>query len=374
MNKRLLLINGLAIIGVVVSHAFGWGQGVMTSEKWQGIFQTMGLWNYDRFESSAYFILTSIRMMATFCVPTFFFVTGFFIAYANRGNETKFTYKVVFSRILILLIPYTIWSILIFAAEYLIFKQQFTLLEYLWIYISFGATIHYYYVPALCWFYIFTPWLVPQIKKHSRLVLIFAIAIQLFLIVFNWLTTYQFVVIELPYPFSVTPWFPSWWISRWVFFGTLGIICGFNADQFKKWLEAKKKVIVAGAGISMVGIIIAEIIARTSGAAQAELIARIIEQVYALFFIFAFLVLKVEKLPFARQLNWLSGRIYGIYLLHFTILDYLAHGLGVVFPFILGYQILFQILLITAGLGGPILFMIAVSRSPFRKYYRYLFG
>lgn len=374
MNKRLLLINGFAIIWVVISHAAGWGQGVMTSPKWQGIFQSMGLWAYDSFESPAYFILTALRMMATFCVPTFFFVTGFFIAYANRGNQSKFTYKVVFSRIFNLLIPYTIWSILIFASGHFILKQQFTLMEYLWIYISFGATIHFYYVPALCMFYIFTPWLVPQIRKHSLLVLILAIVIQIILIVFNWLTTNQFIVIKLPYPFSVEPWFPTWWVSRWVLFGTLGIICGINSDHFKSWLEEKKQLVVGSAGILLVMLITAEMIARTSGTALTELIARIIEQVYAIFFIFAFLVLKVEKLPFTRQLNWLSGRIYGIYLLHFTILDFTAHGLGVVLPFVLGYQILFQVLLIAAGLGGPILFMEVVARSPFRKYYRYLFG
>ncbi|MHC1785425.1 MAG: acyltransferase family protein [Anaerolineaceae bacterium] len=374
MNKRLLFLNGLSILAVVVSHAAGWGQGVMTSEKWQGIFLSLGLKGYDIYPGPAYFILTAARMLATFAVPSFFFVTGFFIAYANRGTKARYTFRVVLARIAHFFIPYTFWSILIFSVEYLFFNQRFAILEYLWIFVSFGAAIHFYYVPALALFYLSTPVIIPFIRRHAKSAIIIAFTVQLGLLVFNWLTTYQYVVIDLPYPFSIQPWFPSWWVSRWIFFGTLGIMCGFIPEIFNSFLiKNRKRHLVLMLGF-LGALIAVEIAARVTELPGFELAARLLEQVFALFFIFGFLVFQTERTPLAKPLNWLSGRIYGIYLLHFTVLDYLAHGFGLVAPFTLAYQLLFQLMLIGAGLGIPLLFMQLVAMSPLRKHYRFFFG
>lgn len=374
MNKRLLLLNGLAIIAVIVSHVAGWGQGIMTSEKWQSVFLAIGLKGFDRFPGIAYNLTTIIRMLANFAVPSFFFVTGFFIAYAERGSDTSFSYRVVFARIGRLMIPYTIWSVVLFAIGRFVFNDIFSPIQYLWIFFSIGAELHLYYVPALILFYLVIPPLLPLIHRRPLPAVVIAAFLQIGLVIFNWMTTYRLVTINLPDPFSVQPWFPTWWVSKWVLFGTLGIICGFAPLWFSKFLEKNKKLHFGAAFLLFLLLASVELAARLTDLIGFELAARLTEIVYGVFFILFFLSSSVEKSSIAKVLYWLSGRIYGIYMLHYPVLIFLAHGLGLVIPFMLGYQILYQPILFAVSLAIPILAMQFVSRTPLRRYYRYLFG
>jgi hypothetical protein len=55
-------------------------------------------------------------------------------------------------------------------------------------------------------------------------------------------------------------------------------------------------------------------------------------------------------------------------------MEVVARGLYHLAPFVLGYQFIFQPLLLLFGLGVPLMLMLLVERSPLRGYYRYLFG
>jgi peptidoglycan/LPS O-acetylase OafA/YrhL len=70
----------------------------------------------------------------------------------------------------------------------------------------------------------------------------------------------------------------------------------------------------------------------------------------------------------------LSSRSFGIYIVHSPVMEVVARGLYHLAPFVLGYQFIFQPLLLLFGLGVPLMLMLLVERSPLRGYYRYLFG
>jgi peptidoglycan/LPS O-acetylase OafA/YrhL len=98
------------------------------------------------------------------------------------------------------------------------------------------------------------------------------------------------------------------------------------------------------------------------------------QHVYALAFILVFISFDNSRLPFARALRWLGTRSYGIYLLHFTVLTFVARVTAKFAPALLAHQILFQPLLLLTSIGLPVLFMTGVANSPLRKLYGYLFG
>jgi len=55
-------------------------------------------------------------------------------------------------------------------------------------------------------------------------------------------------------------------------------------------------------------------------------------------------------------------------------MEFVSRTIYHVAPWILGVQLLFQPIIIVAGLGVPLLLMLTVNKSPARRYYRYLFG
>jgi peptidoglycan/LPS O-acetylase OafA/YrhL len=98
------------------------------------------------------------------------------------------------------------------------------------------------------------------------------------------------------------------------------------------------------------------------------------DHLYALFVILTFLSVDGIELPLSDKISSLSVKSYGIYLTHTLVLISAARIIYHVLPSILEYQILFQPILIVAGLGFPILLMNFVERTVARRYYVYIFG
>jgi hypothetical protein len=373
MNKRIPLLNGLAILGVVVSHAFGWGLGVMSSPNWVERFDD--LVGYNGVGGIAYYFLTLVRPLLNFCVPAFFIVTGYFLAYANRGSLGRLTFKVATTRVINLLIPFIIWSIVMFWGNFFLYAQRhMTVLQYADSFIFHSAEPQLYFVPLLCYFYLVSPFLVPYVRNHPWRVLLPTFVIQYGFTILSWLETYHVFTLTFPLLGSVNQWFPTWWLPRWVFFGSLGIVFGFKQDQIKLWLDKNWRIIILAVIIIGALSVFEENIVDNLGLAVPDQHPRFTELPYAIFIILTFLIFSIEKLAISKTLLWLSSRIFGIFLLHFMFMDYLVRGLAVVFPAPLAYQIILQPLLIVVGLGGPLLVMELVAKSKWRKYHRFLFG
>ncbi len=151
MYRRLLLLNGLAILGVVVSHAAGWGQIALLDLNWTNRYLPATVTGEAHIGSFTYYVLLIVRQLLVFSVPAFLVVSGFFIAFAARGSQVGLSWKVVRARLYSLLIPYLIWSVLIFIGDALT-HQVYTPGEYVMRLLLWGATGPLYYVPMLCEF------------------------------------------------------------------------------------------------------------------------------------------------------------------------------------------------------------------------------
>jgi surface polysaccharide O-acyltransferase-like enzyme len=92
--------------------------------------------------------------------------------------------------------------------------------------------------------------------------------------------------------------------------------------------------------------------------------------------VIALTLIATERTPTrgTKHLIQLNGAVYGIYLLHPLLLEYLARAVHRFAPWFLAYPIAFVASLVVGGIGLPLFFMSAVRRSPFKRSYRYLFG
>jgi hypothetical protein len=87
-----------------------------------------------------------------------------------------------------------------------------------------------------------------------------------------------------------------------------------------------------------------------------------------------FLAFDTISIPFQKQLSNIGGKSLGIYLANIPVVYATAVLLYRFAPWTLGYQVIYQLILITFGLGVPLLMMRLIRQSPARRYYRYVFG
>ena len=129
MNKRLLILNGIAIIAVVANHASH--IGFLAMFWWTDQYLPVSVPNFDQMGSISYYGLIAQQKLALFSVPSFMFVSGVFIAYAVRGNQSRLTWVMIRKRIVNLLPPYLIWTFVFVIGEIVVVKESFTPLEFL---------------------------------------------------------------------------------------------------------------------------------------------------------------------------------------------------------------------------------------------------
>lgn len=366
-----MILNGIAIVGVVLSHAAGWGQIAMFS--WADQYMAvMGVPN-DQVGSLAYYVLYFIRQITSLSVPAFLLTSGFFVAFAIRGNNySPASWKFVKSRLINLLIPYTIWSVLIFIADYFINDIRLTPLVYLELFLTIGATGPYYFVPLLSSFYLLSPFLAPLAKTKPRLLLGAALAIQLIPVMADYVR-FLFGVHAPVFDQIVET--QSAFAPHWIFFFATGLVFGYNIERVRTFIEEHRRQLLIGTVVfGVLALIEPEVIFRTSGMDLRWLPLTFSGLLYAYAATFLMLSYPIENGIFTKQAYWLGSRSYGIYLVHWKAMEFIARLIYHFAIFLLGIQLLFQPILLVFGLGVPVLVIYYLLKSPLRKTYPYLFG
>lgn len=370
MTQRLLLLNGLAILAVVCNHAATWGH---TALFWwvYGIVDDVHKPNYEYLGTFSYYALLLLSKFTIFAVPSFLFVTGFFIAYTARGTQSSLNWKVMQTRLKWLLIPYIIWSIAIF-----IFNLRLgpALLpnEYLKQLILGQAEGAYYYIPLLCQFYFLAFVILPIAKHHWRLLLLVSGAIQIIWIILYYLHTFNISVSNLTtgIPLISITFFPAT-----IFFFTFGVVAGTHLEKFKQILTQIKRFLLPVVFIlGVTSVVEGDAFYRATNLRWHGGYQTLPTGLYGMTFVLTFLAFYDLNIPFSKIIHEFGRRSFGIYLIHATWLGIVAHTIRIFMPSILKLQILYQPILIVLGIGAPFLLMSLTVKSPLRGAYRYLFG
>lgn len=372
MIKRILIINGLAILAVVCCHATIWGYTAMFW--WADRYRPVTTPNFDQVGTLPYYILAVQRKLPVFSVPAFLFVSGFFIAYAGRGKQPTTYWHIVRVRLKSLLVPYVIWSTVIFIGD--AFQGvTYTPIEYLEYLVLGKAVGAYYYVPLLCQLYLLSPLLAHNARNRGGVLLYVSALVQLSVISIAYLRLGEELLgLEIPGLNFITP-IPVWLFINLAFFFVFGIVVGFHFQEFKRWLDWLKPgliaiVVILGAS----SVLEAELVYASTGMDWRGTPLTLPSSLYSIAVILLFLTFDWTPIPISRALDQIGSKSYGIYLLHSTALEFAARTTQKFTPWILASPVIFQLVLIVSAVVGPILIMIATAKSPLRRSYRYMFG
>ncbi len=367
MLKRLLLLNGLAIFAVVCNHAAGFGQiGLFL---WADSYRPVVSPDWSQLGTISHYFLLSIRQIATFCVPAFFFVSGFFVSYAALDKRKPLNWSFVWNRIIALIIPYLIWSVVLIGAD-LLEGNFHPPLEYPILLVTTGVVGPFWFIPALCYCYLISTILVRLVQWNWKLVLVITGLIQLIPVAIGWM---GYAGLNYPWIGVLARFSPSWSPFQWIFFFTFGISAGFHIKGFMEWVLKYRVLLFALVLLfGLLNILESDYLLRSTLANWGAYNGTITYNLYATTFILWFMAL--TTIPFPKYLNQLGISSYGIYLLHYPFIAYTARAVHKIFPQLLAYPIVLVPLLVVVGLGIPLFIMIGVRISPVKQYYRYLFS
>lgn len=369
MVRRLLSLNGLATLGVVLYHATGWGFTAMFW--WTNHYQAVDVPNFDQMGGAGYYFLRVIEQLVIFSIPTFLFVSGYFIAVAAGRTQKTISWQVVKSRILNLVIPFILWSVVILVAK-IVQGEVYTVVEFVATILTGRTADPFYFVPTLVLLYLISPFLVPLARNHWKSLLAVSLLVQSSIVLWR---TLQLLPIDLSAikPFMFLTW--SFLPFGFVFWFSSGIVVGFHLGTLKSFFVRYRWVALGSLVIFFIaGLIEWESILRMSGQEWIGPRETLIDNAYAMAVLAAFIGFEQARLPLAGLLSQLGTRSFGVYLVHSPVLEYSARLIYHLVPWLLASQILLQPVLFLLGLGIPLLLMSAVNRSPARKYYGYIFG
>ena len=368
MAKRLLLLNGVAIICVILFHATGFGFTAMFS--WAHRYRDVSSPNYDQVGSTAYYTLRLVEQCVAFCIPAFLFVSGFFVS-VMTGKTGRIRGRAVRSRVRNLVTPYLFWSAVAFLA-FTLQGRVFASGRYVWMLLIGSSNPNYYYVPLLVQMYFIAPLIVMAVRRNWRAALLTAALVQ------ACVYALQYPVIlglEWPHINGVAAALPKWFFLVHLFWFTFGVVAGLQHPVLMTPLQRHRWVLLACAGcLFILGVVEWECLVYWSGSPWRDNRMTLIDGLYAGAIILSFLAFRDVRIPFTEAFEALGGRSYGIYLVHGLVMEYFSRSLYHFAPWVLGRQLLFQPMVIAVGLSVPLVVMAVIRRSRGQQLYGYLFG
>ena len=369
MVKRLLILNGVAIVAAVLYHTTGWGFTALFW--WTDRYLPVPVPNFEQLGGTVYYVLRFLEQLVIFAIPAFLFVSGYFVAVAAGRTQKTVSWKLIRSRIINLAIPFVLWSVLILAAK-ILEGESYTPGEFLTTVVLGRTEAPFYFVPVLIQLYLISPFLVPLARKHWVWLLVVTFIVQSAVV----LMRYDMVLsLDLPWltPFHFLNW--NFLIFGNIFWFTSGMVVGFHLDVIKPALIRLRWLLLAAMLIFFsLGLWEWERLLEASGQGWIGARETWIDNLYSMAVLGAFIAFERVKIPLANQLSVLGARSFGVYLVHSPVLSYSARLIYHFAPALLGIQALFLPILFALGLGVPLILMGMVNRSPLRKYYGYIFG
>lgn len=368
MSKRFLLLNGLAIINVVVNHSIGWTYVAMFW--WVHRYTPLTSPNFSQLYSPDYFILRVLEQWIIPSIPAFLLVSGFFVAF-SAGRKKALEWNYVLSRIKYLIIPYLIWSAIMIIFNVLQ-NTTYTPAQLLRIIITGQAAEAYYFVPLLITFYLLSPLFIRLVHWDWKKFLLFTATLQ----ILTKLVNYP-LIIGLDIPFA--PLF-SFLNSGWLFVGhvfwfTFGLVIGSHQNEIKEYFfRIRWFLLILSMAFFIVGVIEWEWLLIQSGQSWIGPQETLVDNFYSIAILAAFIGFINTRIPFSKKLEELGPKSFGIFLAHSLFLAVAARGIYHLLPQILGFPLIFFVILVLVGLFIPLLMMNLTIKSFLRPIYTYLFG
>ena len=368
MTRKLLFLNGIAIIFAVYHHSIYWA---VTAINYWG----------DRFISSATPELLSIPnvfslflritdQIAGSAVPAFLFVSGFLYSFSLDRQTIRQSYRLIQKRILYLLFPYIVWSTatVVFRA---IEGRSYTVVELIRVYLLGEADAPFYYVPLIIQMIILSPFLFKAVKKYPVVILPIAFVIQALSSI-----PWYFKVLEITPLQSLN--FLNFFKSSYLISHLVWFLIGMVFFIYRQKIIAFLKKYLWGflfliAFTFFIGQLEIQQLMNVSGNNWINSQASIVTRFFYSLLILAFAVFW-ENNAWVSRIEFIGARSYGIYLSHILTIEICARLIYHILPFILGQTVIFLGILVFLGVSIPLLIMYVSRITPLKTIYSYLWG
>ena len=369
MHRRLLTLNGLAIVMVVLYHTVGWGFTAMFW--WPHRYLPVTSPNFDQMYSASYFGLRFIEGAIAYAIPAFLLVSGFFVALSTKSEDSGPGWSQIRSRLRTLVIPYLIWSAIMIGVS-VVGGEAITPLGVARALLIGGAAPAFYFVPLLVQLYLLGHFLIKWTRARPGLLLVIAAFVQ----ILAHLGRYgQLLQGSHPILQGLEILSPAWFFPANVFWFVLGVVLGIRRTQLVPWLDSRRWMML---GLSIVLLVVGmlewEFLLWQAPGPWLGPKETLVDNMYSLVAILAVLGFLGGFVPFASELQSIGAKSYGIYLAHSLVLVAAARAVYHFAPQILGIQVIFQAIMLGAGISIPLGLMWLVKHSPARPAYTYLFG
>ncbi len=374
VTSRLMLLNGIATLSLVVHHAVNWGFTMMFAwaERYRQVSEASLL---DPVGTAPYVILLIVKKLTSFSVPAFLFVSGYYYAsYALQGKAS--IRSVAGSRVRKLALPYLFWSMVIFALEWIESCASGCKLAELGSYMGrllLGeGGVGYYFVPLMIQLILIAPLLTRLAQRRWRLLLLAAGLLQAGWMIPVYLLNSDVHLSGAHRLFSSAVPFPLF-----ILYFTVGIVFGVRRRELEPiLLRFRSRLPLVVAILALAALLEPEIVypVTVSGIAARWEFRTIAVTLYSTVVVLYFVANDRLLIPGRMAISRLGTKSYGVYLVHYLVMSYLARAIGALYPGLLAYELLLVPVIFVAGLVVPLVLMSIVSRSRLRPLYPYLFG
>lgn len=349
MKRQFPALRGLAIVLVVVNHTIMMGISVPSDFGYPPVSEWLRV------------VLMVISQFGWLAVPAFLLISGGFFAYAAQGNPPHLSYKVVWANLKHILWPYVIWSVIFYIYIFIINDQRFTIWGYIKNIIV-GYPFHF--IPLMIFYYLVSPLLIRLSNRFGWIpILIVIAAYQVFLVL---VLDAEMLGLNFPAWLSgLTPPVLARTMADWGIYFPLGLYFSLKTDDITPIIN---KFVWLFTAITIMFLLIV-------GMHTAGLINVIWSRhIYPFSFVILIPIIRRDWIPAVKRFENIGRKAYGLYLTHLIVVSATLLLIQNFVPWLLGYQLALQVVLLAIALSVPLLLMEGISRAPKQKIYRYLFG
>jgi peptidoglycan/LPS O-acetylase OafA/YrhL len=232
----------------------------------------------------------------------------------------------------------------------------------------------YHFIPILIQFYLLSPLLVPIARDRWKLLLGSFAVLHLGIHTLRYLHDLGVILPGQELILYLTPrWF---FLGQQPFWFPFGLVFGLHFQKHSQQLaKIKWQLLIATIIFGIFALVEYQVGDYLNGPQWiGPTFAGLSRNFYIFFFILLILAINESSFPWSKDISNLGTKSLGIYMANIPAIYVTAVLMYHFTPWALGSQLLYQTVLAIAGLGGPLLLMWLIRRTPLRVGYRYLFG
>lgn len=231
MNIALLL-RGFVVLGVILMHT---------------------TWYFNQIYTASWVTLSEmvLDIISLFAVPLVMFVSGYvFISHNRHADNYKWSFfkKMFFS----VLSPYILFSLFYVISAWLLFHQEYSFGEIIYLLVTGSSAIHMFFFRALFGFYIAYPLLLRYFNKKRKSKHLMSFFIQMMLLQLGWkiANNLDFTNEYINFLIGLTTFF------RYIAYFTFGIAAYVYHKKILLWIDANHKLLAGVFILSLPAVII----------------------------------------------------------------------------------------------------------------------